>query len=373
MSKFKKARVTKVAKTASKKFSTYVSTSMLPFYSSSSLWHYNENGILQDSLIKSSYKRRVYGKDQFITLKRQYREGIEKETLTKAISALKYSPLNADPQQETELLEFLGAFCDENNLFKEAEHFYTSALINRMLEPELFGYGESALKLADVLNKQKQYEDAIKFASFALTEFSNAGDREGIARCNLSIADTYLNRGDLLVAEKIILNKSLGLFSYVGNQVGRMACFERLGQIYIKLNRNSEAKWFFIQQNMLSKTLGNKVEQFRSLVDLGRTKTAIGDYHLALKDFREANTMLGGINSVESQLKLEEAYSGLFQKQGNKKLAKLSMQKCKKLKSALGKDQTSQKKAAYRLLNYSKEQKQVYFANTISSDIKRHD
>ena len=369
VSKVTRSKKTRSVKPENEGLPSYISYSSEPYYSDHKYWQFSEKGILQDSSITASQKRKQYGKDQFITLKRHYLEGREKETLAKAISALHYSPLNADTQQEIELFNFIASFCNKYELFNEAESFYKSALARQLLEPELFNYATISLNLAESLNKQRKYDESIKYASFALTEYANAGNRDGIATCNLLIADNYYSRGDLLVAEKIILTKVLSPFSYVGNQNGRMACFEKLGHIYSKLNRNSEAKWFFIQQNMLADNQGVKIEQFNSLVDLGRTKISIGDYKLALKDLREAHTYLNSNSSIDSRLKLEEAYCQLFQKQGNKKLSKLSSQKCKKLKASIAKNQTAQKKAAYKLLNFSKELKEIYFASNIATDI----
>lgn len=375
ISKFKFKSVKGKKLLASKKRSTpqslspYIAYKSNPYYSTHQYWRFNEQGILQDTFKTAERKRKLYGKELFTTLKRLYNEGKEKEAFSKALSVLSQSSLSVDSQQEVELLTFIAAFCDKNSLWNEAENFYRSALTVRLLEPEFFSYGEISLNLASVLNKQRKYDESLKFIHFALTEYSNAGNLNGIATSNLLIADNYYNRGDLLVAEKVLLTKALSLFSFVGNQEGRMACFEKLGHIYTKLNRNSEAKWFFIQQNMLADKQSNKREQFNSLVDLGKVKVAIGDYKLALKDFREANTLLSTVNSIESELKLEEAYGQLFKKQGNKKLMKLSHQRCKKLKGSLSKNEIAQKKAASKILNLSKEQKQIYIAKAEINDL----
>lgn len=351
----------KVLKNRVPYFSPYVASATKPNFSDHEYWRLTD-GFFELKTETSAQKNATFGKEYFPSLKNLYKQGKEKEALSKALAVLKVYRANDDKVKEIELLHFLASFCEKYELWDQAENYYKSILRLTLLEPESFDRAEASAGLSNALNKQKKYDEADKYNDFALLEYIQSGNLEGVARCNFIKAERNFNTGDFLAAENLLLTKTLPLYSYVNNQAGRLACFEKLGRIYAALNRNSEAKWFFIQQNILSENIGDKISNFTSLVELGKVKASIADYELALKDFKRANDFLKSYSSTKLSLQLEEGYNFYFQKQGHKKLGKLSRQKCKKYRSTLDKIQQSQRKYALSLLNPSNDKKALYIA-----------
>jgi len=67
--------------------------------------------------------------------------------------------------------------------------------------------------------------------------------------------------------------------------------FNELAKIYVQLNQLSEAKWFFLQSNNLSRQQNNDRLTIANLIELSGVKQAIGDFSLAQQDLEEARDM----------------------------------------------------------------------------------
>lgn len=67
--------------------------------------------------------------------------------------------------------------------------------------------------------------------------------------------------------------------------------FNELAKIYVQLNQLSEAKWFFLQSNNLSRQQNNDRLTIANLIELSNVKQAIGDFSLAQQDLEEARDM----------------------------------------------------------------------------------
>lgn len=72
--------------------------------------------------------------------------------------------------------------------------------------------------------------------------------------------------------------------------------FAELARIYIQQNKLSEAKWFFLQSNNLSRQQSNDRLTIANLRELANIKSTIGDFALAQQDLTEAHDMASAHN-----------------------------------------------------------------------------
>lgn len=285
----------------------------------------------------------------------------EKEALNKIHKTLFASEKAGDQLLQVKLLNLLGTYCFKYNVIDEGEKYFEQAFFKRLSEPDFMGYGTISLQLAEINILKKDFEKALNHNFYALGVYEKAGQRDSMAYAYFQQSKIHALMGDKVEAELILLKRALPLFSYSENISGRMFCFRELGNIYLQQKRFSEAKWFFIQQNILARSLNNKTELFNSLVNLGNTKIAIKDYNLAVKDLREAKSILNQKNLPENS-KLEEAYSRLYKKQGNKNHAKECDARISKLKKEINKSAIAGNKKAVALLNLLSDKKVLYVA-----------
>ena len=64
--------------------------------------------------------------------------------------------------------------------------------------------------------------------------------------------------------------------------------FSELARLYILQDRLSEAKWFLLQSNIISRQQNDDSHTVSNLINLAAIKTNIGDYQLAEQDLTEA-------------------------------------------------------------------------------------
>ena len=67
--------------------------------------------------------------------------------------------------------------------------------------------------------------------------------------------------------------------------------FSDLARLYVQQNRFSEAKWYFLQSNFLSRQQNNDKLTINNLMNLAGVKADIGDFILAQQDLFEARDM----------------------------------------------------------------------------------
>jgi hypothetical protein len=90
--------------------------------------------------------------------------------------------------------------------------------------------------------------------------------------------------------------------------------FSTLAELYMLQNRFSEAKWYLLQSNAISREQKDDKHTVSNLIDLAFIKLAIGEPNLAKTDLKEAHD-IATLNNFSSDLvtidkKLQEMQSG---------------------------------------------------------------
>jgi hypothetical protein len=67
--------------------------------------------------------------------------------------------------------------------------------------------------------------------------------------------------------------------------------FSELARLYMLQNRFSEAKWYLLQSNQISRQQNDDQHTILNLIDLATIKANIGDYALAQEDLTEAHDL----------------------------------------------------------------------------------
>ena len=65
--------------------------------------------------------------------------------------------------------------------------------------------------------------------------------------------------------------------------------FSELAKLYIQQNRYSEAKWYLLQSNIISRQQNDDKHTIANLIDLATIKSDLGDYTQAQQDLTEAH------------------------------------------------------------------------------------
>lgn len=87
--------------------------------------------------------------------------------------------------------------------------------------------------------------------------------------------------------------------------------FSELAKIYVQQNKLSEAKWFFLQSNNLSRQQNNDRLTIANLMELATIKSTIGDFALAQQDLNEAQDMANSHNWQDDILSVKKRQDDL--------------------------------------------------------------
>jgi tetratricopeptide (TPR) repeat protein len=111
------------------------------------------------------------------------------------------------------------------------------------------------------------------------------------------IADVYLkydtisNRRRKLYYQTEALNytmMALHLYSRYSDSTGLRVSFDNLAKVYASQRKFSQAKWFILQSNNITRIKNDIPNIIASLVKLSTVKMEIRDYKLAMRDLNEA-------------------------------------------------------------------------------------
>jgi len=160
---------------------------------------------------------------------------------------------------------------------------------------------------------------------------------------NLYLAEAYINLANLWSAQKrykeaeaLLISKALPLSYYkLKDMISTISCYDQLAEIYQKQRRFSEAKWFYIQSNMLARKINNPAGIVNSLVNLAHVKMSIGHHELALKDFREAEQLSISNKYSFELVEIKDDLSKVYKAMGNARASNSALTEFKVLKDAL--------------------------------------
>jgi tetratricopeptide (TPR) repeat protein len=87
--------------------------------------------------------------------------------------------------------------------------------------------------------------------------------------------------------------------------------FNELAKIYVQQGKLSEAKWFYLQSNNLSRQQNNDRLTIANLIELANVKSTIGDFALAQQDLDEARDMATAHNWQDDVRSVKKHMDGL--------------------------------------------------------------
>ena len=162
-------------------------------------------------------------------------------------------------------------------------------------------------------------------------------------RNNRSLAEAYMTLADILTsqknfkeAESLVLKKALPLYYYgLKDKTGTIKCYDQLAETYHQQRKFSEAKWFYIQSNMLARKINSSSGIVNSLINLAHVKMSIGDYQLALSDYKEAEQLSVKNRYTYKLVEIKSDLAEVYAKLGNSGAASSAFSEFRILKDAL--------------------------------------
>ncbi len=101
-------------------------------------------------------------------------------------------------------------------------------------------------------------------------------------------------------------------FSRYDDTLGMRMCFDYLTKVYRSQKKYSQAKWFVLQSNTISRTINDKPGIIASLLQLAGIKMDIKDYSLAMRDLNEALKLSVENHFATTEARVQENYAVLY-------------------------------------------------------------
>jgi hypothetical protein len=132
--------------------------------------------------------------------------------------------------------------------------------------------------------------------------------------------DTITNKKTKLAYQNEALSYTLlALHSYskYNDTTGLITCFNNLSKVYRSQKKYSQAKWFILQSNTLSRIQKNAPNIITSLMELAGIKMDIKDYTLAMRDLDEALKLSSTNHYARAESAVEQNYALLYSRMKN--------------------------------------------------------
>lgn len=241
-----------------------------------------------------------------------------------------------DRKAEAGILSSLGTNAAmDGNMNKALMFFHDALKINTDLanKPAVI---KNYFSLARIYKYKEDLNQAVKYNELIVEEALASRNNRYLGEAYLNLASIWTSQKKYKDAEAILMNKALPLFAYrIHDKVGSMRTYDQLAEIFMRQKRFSEAKWFYIQSNMIARKMNNSAGIVNSLVSLGHVKMSIGDHQLALKDFREAEQLSISNKYRFKLVEIKSDLSKVYAVMGNKSAASSALSEFTVLKDAI--------------------------------------
>jgi len=156
---------------------------------------------------------------------------------------------------------------------------------------------------------------------------------------SLNNAALKLAQPDASVADlnKAIDNIMAGLHTYskYRDTVGLRETFNHLALVYHLQKKYTQAKWFFIQSNTLSRDGRDTINIITSLINLASVKDDIKDFSMAKRDLNEALLLAKTRPKIDIQIEVQKALAEYYTKKGDAPAATMALNRINYLKDSV--------------------------------------
>jgi hypothetical protein len=154
--------------------------------------------------------------------------------------------------------------------------------------------------------------------------------------------DTIKHSGVKLFYQTEALNYTmlaLHNYSYYADTLGMRTCFNYLSKVYRSQRKYSQAKWFLLQSNKISRDRKDTYNVITSLVGLSAIKMDNQDYKLAMRDLNEALALAEKNKFTFLEALVQKNYAFLYNRMKDSEKGDLAAKRAEELYAKLKLDE----------------------------------
>nr|WP_121269722.1 hypothetical protein [Pedobacter schmidteae] len=167
--------------------------------------------------------------------------------------------------------------------------------------------GDDYFADAEKNERRGDLNDAITLFGKAAFEYNSSKKFTQYGSALLRLANVHYLLAHYSEAEQVTLNVALKTYSKIGSKTGQMESYGQLGKIYFASEKLTQSLWFYTQQGILAKQLGDNNAYIDSILGIAQVKTRKKEYTLALKDINRAEVLAKSSNLSRFKNQIREA------------------------------------------------------------------
>ena len=171
--------------------------------------------------------------------------------------------------------------------------------------------GDMYFAEAERNERNGELNEAVTLFGKAAFEYNSAKQFVRYGEALMRLSNVHYLLAHFNEAEQVVLNVALKNYSKIGSRNGQMESYSQLGRIYLALNKPTQSLWFYTQQGILAKQIGNSSAYIESVLGAANVKIRKKEYALASKDLNRAELLAKSANTNEFKNQIKDARSML--------------------------------------------------------------
>jgi len=167
--------------------------------------------------------------------------------------------------------------------------------------------GDTYFADAEKNERRGDLNDAVTLFGKAAFEYNSSKKFTQYGSALLRLANVHYLLAHYSEAEQVTLNVALKNYSKIGSRTGQMESYSQLGKIYLAADKLTQSLWFYTQQGILAKQIGDNNAYIDSILGLAQVKTKKKEYTLALKDLNRAELLAKSSSLGRFKTQIREA------------------------------------------------------------------
>ncbi len=183
--------------------------------------------------------------------------------------------------------------------------------------------------------------------------------------------DTVRNKKQRHVYQNLAISNTMSAIHYYSrydDTTGLRVSFDMLAKVYHDQHKYTQAKWFILQSNTLSRAKNDNPNIIASLIELSSIKSDIKDYNLALRDLNEALTISSKNHYPKQESQVQLHYAFLYNVMKNYTKATIALKRHNAIDDSIKRDEEARMMAKVNMkdsLQFMK--KKLYTINSKKS------
>ena len=207
----------------------------------------------------------------------------------------------------------------QTNHFEQSQDPLTSSAINIVVSSLDDENWNMYFAEAEKNEKRGDYDGAITLFGKAAFEYNSNKQFSRYGTALMRLSNVHYLQSHYLEAEQVVLNVALKNYSKIRSKTGQMESYSQLGKIYLASNKLTQSLWFYTQQGIMAKHIGNSNAYIESVLGIASVKIRKKEYTMAAQDINRAELLARSANTTVFKNQIREARALIPAKAASKK------------------------------------------------------